>query len=227
MWLINSSVGRKFIMGITGGFLVLFLLFHATMNIVVLFSAEAYNAICEFLGANWYAIAATLVLMAGVVIHFLYALLLTIKNYMARGKSRYAVTDKQEGVSWASKNMLILGFTIFAFLVLHFYQFWAKMQLVELLHGMDVHFGDASKAADGAFWIQYYFSQPVYVGIYVVLLGGLWFHLTHGVWSALQSLGLNNKTWFPRIKVISKIAATVIILMFMAVPIGIYIKSLL
>jgi succinate dehydrogenase / fumarate reductase cytochrome b subunit len=222
MWLINSSVGRKFIMGISGGFLVLFLLFHATMNVVVLFSAEAYNAICEFLGANWYALAGTLVLAGAVVIHFLYATLLTLQNMKARGKQRYAVSASQKSVSWSSKNMFILGLTILAFLLLHLYMFWAKMQFVEL-----TGLGNEELAADGAYWIQYYFSQPVYVGIYVVLLACLWLHLTHGVWSALQSLGLDNNKWFPRIKVIGNIVATIVVAMFMAVPVGFLIKTLI
>ena len=62
MWLTDSSIGRKLIMSITGVFLVLFLVFHGTMNFVVLFSQEAYNAIAAFLGANWYAFIATKIL---------------------------------------------------------------------------------------------------------------------------------------------------------------------
>ena len=59
MWLINSSIGRKVVMSLTGIALILFLLFHASMNVVALISAEGYNMICGFLGANWYAVAAT------------------------------------------------------------------------------------------------------------------------------------------------------------------------
>ena len=221
MWLIDSSVGRKFIMGISGAFLVLFLLFHSIMNIVVIFSPEAYNAICEFLGANWYAIVGTLVLAAGVVIHMLYGVLLSIQNLRARGNQRYAVTTRQEGVAWSSKNMLILGIIILGFLVLHLIQFWSKMQLVEL-----THMGDVSKAADGAYWINYWFSQPAYSILYIVLLVALWLHLTHGVWSALQSMGLNNKTWLPRVKVIGNIVSTIVVLMFMAVPAFYLIKTI-
>ena len=59
MWLINSSIGRKVIMSVTGMALILFMTFHCCMNLVALFSGEAYNMICELLGANWYAVAAT------------------------------------------------------------------------------------------------------------------------------------------------------------------------
>lgn len=218
MWLINSSIGRKLIMSITGVFLVLFLLFHGAMNFVVLISQDAYNAISAFLGANWYALIATKVLAIGFVVHIIYAILLTFQNMKARGKDRYDITKKQEGVSWASKNMLILGVIVLGFLVLHLYHFWAKMQLVEVLHllGKDV---DVSMATNGAYWIHQLFSQPVYSIIYIVWLVALWLHLTHGVWSALHSLGLNNKTWLPRVKMISNIVATLIVLMFISIPV--------
>ena len=64
-FLTNSSVGKKLVMSITGCFLVLFILFHMSMNLTMLFSHSAYNAVCEFLGANWYALAATVILAMG------------------------------------------------------------------------------------------------------------------------------------------------------------------
>ncbi|MFR9661116.1 MAG: succinate dehydrogenase/fumarate reductase cytochrome b subunit, partial [Rikenellaceae bacterium] len=108
-FLTNSSVGKKLVMSVTGAFLVLFILFHMSMNLVAIISPEGYNMVCAFLGANWYALAATLLLAAGVVVHFVYALILTVNNYAARGTQRYEVTVTEKGVSWASKNMLVLG----------------------------------------------------------------------------------------------------------------------
>ncbi len=220
MWLIDSSIGRKLIMSITGVFLVLFLIFHGTMNFVVLFSSEAYNMICEFLGANWYALVGTKVLAIGFVVHIIYAIYLSFQNKKARGSQTYAVTTTQKGVEWASKNMLVLGLIVLGFMALHLYQFWAKMQLVELSHKMGCETsGDITKAADGAYWISYYFSQPLYSIIYIVWLVALWSHLTHGIWSALQTVGASNNVWLPRIKVISNIISTIIILMFISIPV--------
>jgi len=221
MWLIDSSIGRKLIMSITGVFLVLFLLFHGTMNFVVLFSTEAYNAICEFLGANWYALVGTKILAIGFVVHIIYAIYLTFQNRRARGNVSYAVSKNQKSVEWASQNMLVLGAIVLGFMALHLYQFWAKMQLVEINHklGCQVDESLLSTAANGAFWIKYYFSQPLYSILYIVWLVALWFHLTHGVWSALHSLGLSNNTWMPRVKVISNIISTLIILMFISIPV--------
>jgi succinate dehydrogenase / fumarate reductase cytochrome b subunit len=217
MWLIDSSIGRKLIMSITGTFLVLFLLFHSIMNIVVIISPDGYNSICEFLGANWYAIVGALVLSAGFVVHILYALFLSYQNLRARGSQGYAVTKNQKGVDWASQNMLVLGGIVLGFLALHLFNFWYKMQFVELTGIQTTKV--LGKASDGAYWVSHLFQLPVYCALYIAWLTALRFHLTHGVWSALQSLGLNNKTWLPRVKVIANVISTMVILMFMSIPV--------
>ena len=94
MWLSNSSIGRKVVMSVTGIALVLFLTFHMAMNLVALFSEDAYNMICEFLGANWYALVATAGLAALFEFHIIYAFWLTMQNRAARGSERYAVNVK-------------------------------------------------------------------------------------------------------------------------------------
>lgn len=210
MWLTNSSIGRKLVMGITGFVLVLFLLFHGAMNLVAVISPEGYNAVCAFLGANWYALIATVGLGFLVVVHFIYAFILSIQNYRARGTERYAVVERQEGVQWASKNMLALGIIVLLFLVLHLYNFWFKMQFAEII-GRQI---GAFDPHDGAAYVTALFANPVYSVLYLIWLGALWFHLSHGIWSALQSMGLNNTVWFSRIKCISKIAATIIVALF-------------
>ncbi len=222
-FLSNSSVGKKFVMSVTGCFLVLFILFHMAMNLTAIISPEGYDAVCAFLGANWYALAGTVVLAAGVVLHFLFALLLTLQNYRARGTQRYAVTVKEPGVSWASKNMFVLGFIILVGLGLHLYNFWAKMQLVEIMGGHENVLGFGP--TDGAALVAYTFSQWYYVVIYLVWFFALWFHLTHGVWSMFQSVGWANGTWYPRLKCIANIVATIVFLGFALVVIVYFLRS--
>ena len=131
-FLTNSSLGRKLVMSISGCFLVLFLLFHMAMNVVALIGdGSAYNMICGFLGANWYALVGTAVLALGVLVHFAYAFWLTYQNRKARGNVRYAVTVTEKGVDWASKNMLVLGIIVILGLLLHLTHFWSKMMLVD------------------------------------------------------------------------------------------------
>lgn len=216
MWLLNSSVGKKVIMSVSGLALILFLLFHMSMNLVALVSGEAYNMICEFLGANWYALVATAGLAALVVVHFVYAFILTIQNKKARGTQDYADKKRPKEVEWASQNMFALGIIVLLGLGLHLFNFWAKMQLVEVMHMVGANV-DVTYAADGAYHIASTFANPVYVAAYIVWLAALWFHLTHGFWSALQTLGWNNKVWFARWRCIGNIVTTLIILGFAAV----------
>ena len=214
MWLCDSSIGRKVVMSVTGIALVLFLTFHASMNVVALFSAEGYNMICEFLGSNWYAVAATLALAALVVIHIIYAFWLTMQNRKARGNNRYDVTSKPDKVEWASQNMLVLGIIVVLGMVLHLYNFWYNMMFAELTG--DPYMGGLH-ATDGYGYIVKTFSCPVYTVLYIIWLAALWFHLTHGFWSAIQTLGWNGKVWFDRWKCIGNIYTTIVILMFLVV----------
>ena len=212
MWLTNSSIGRKVIMSVTGIALILFLTFHGCMNLVALFSEEGYNWVCEMLGANWYAVAATIGLAALVAIHFIYAIILTLQNRKARGNNRYAVTCKPEKVEWASQNMFVLGVIVVLGLLLHLFNFWYNMMFAELL---GTSFGHCP--SDGFAFIQDTFANPVFVVLYIIWLVALWFHLTHGFWSAIQTLGWSGKTWFCRWKMIGMIYSTILLLLFIVV----------
>ena len=214
-----SSITKKLIMAVTGGALVFFLLFHASMNIVAIIKPEGYNKICEFLGANWYALVATAGLALLMVFHLIYAFVLSLQNYRARGKQRYAVVDKQEGVSWASKNMLVIGAIVLIGLGLHLFNFWANMQLPEVLHKLGIHVEEAvmDNVTNGVHYIVNTFSCPVYSIIYLVWLVFLWFHLAHGVASVMQSIGWSNHVWQNRIEVIGKVIAALIVALFAVV----------
>ena len=221
MWLCNSSIGRKVVMSVTGVALILFLTFHMSINIVALFSGDAYNMICEFLGANWYALVATAGLAALAVLHIVYAFWLTMQNRKARGNERYAVTTRPQGVEWASQNMLVLGIIIILGLLLHLFNFWYNMMFAELT-GIAV----AHHPADGYAYIVDTFSCPVYVVLYIVWLVALWFHLTHGFWSAMQTFGWNGKVWYCRWKVIGIAYSTLLCLGFLVVVLWFAAKGL-
>ena len=224
-FLTSSSIGKKFVMSISGCFLVLFLLFHLAMHATAIFSPEAYNVICAALGANWYAVAGTAVLALGVFVHFIYALILTFQNWKARGGiKRYAVTKKEDSVNWSSKNMFVLGCIIVIGLVAHLYNFWYNMMFVELLGEHSNSFGLVP--TDGAGLIMLHFANIVWVIIYLVWFVALWFHLTHGLWSMMQTIGWNNNIWLRCLKCIANILATIIMLGFAAVVIVYYLKSL-
>ena len=215
MWLINSSIGRKVIMSVTGMALILFMTFHCCMNLVALFSGKAYNMICELLGANWYAVLATVGLGALAVCHIVYAFILTAQNRRARGNERYAVTEKPASVEWASQNMLVLGIIVLLGLGLHFFNFWYNMMFAELT-GIAV----PNHPSDGFAYIQDTFANPVYVVLYIIWICALWFHLSHGFWSAMQTVGINGKVWFNRWKTIGLVYVTLLMLGFFVVVIA-------
>lgn len=217
MWLINSSIGRKVVMSVTGIALILFLTFHMSMNVAALFSAEGYNMICEFLGANWYAVVATCGLAGLAVLHIFYAFWLTMQNRRARGNNSYEVTDKPAKVEWASQNMLVLGIIIAIGLVLHLYHFWYNMMFQELVDPAAIYSNPSP--ADGYAWIEQTFANPVNTILYLIWFAAIWFHLTHGFWSALQTLGWSGKTWFCRWKVIGIAYTTVLMVGFAIVAI--------
>ena len=224
MWLSNSSIGRKVVMSVTGIALVLFLTFHMAMNLVALFSEDAYNMICEFLGANWYALVATAGLAALFVIHIIYAFWLTMQNRAARGSERYAVNARPKNVEWASQNMLVLGIIVILGLALHFMNFRTTARGAEII-GNPMMGG--LHAADGYGYIMQTFSNPLFFVLYIIWLIALWFHLTHGFWSAMQTLGWTNKNLCDGGKCISNIYSTIIVLGFMLVAIVFFLKNMM
>lgn len=221
----TSSIGKKLIMSITGAFLILFLTFHMVMNGALLFSDEAYDAIVNFLGANWYALIGTMILAGGVVLHFVYAIVLTIGNLRARGKERYAVTRKPAEVEWASRNMFILGLIVIGGLMLHLFNFWYNMQWTEVMGGHINSLGFSPK--EGATMVRYIFSHIGYVIAYIVWLVALWFHLTHGMWSMMQTAGWNSKVWLKRLRWISYILSTLVVGGFLLIVVILFAQSMM
>ena len=205
-----SSITKKLIMAVTGGGLVFFLLFHGAMNVVSIISEDGYRWICEFLGANWYALVGTMGLAALMVFHLIYAFILSYQNFKARGRQRYAVNERPEGVSWASKNMLAIGAFVIFGLVFHLVDFWSKMQLAEI---------NGNAPVDGIDQIKFIFSNNYFSIMYLLWLVAIWFHLSHGIASVMQSIGWNNHVWQRRIEWLGNFFAIIIVLMFASVVI--------
>lgn len=216
-------------MAITGICLVLFVTFHVLMNAVALCWPTAYNAVCEFLGANWYALIASMGLALLFIIHIVYALWLTVQNRKARGNDRYKVNAHYPGVEWSSKNMLVLGIVVLAFLCVHMVQFWSKMQLQELLHHeLDVlpTVAEAPAAPQfGTLFLQLAFEQWWTPVVYIIGFVALWFHMNHGFWSMFQTIGWNNITWLPRLKKIACWWTSIVVLLFVAQAIVFTVKA--
>lgn len=213
----KSSIGKKLIMSISGLFLILFLTFHMVMNLTYVFDPDSkvYGTICEILSMGWVNVVVP-VLAAGFFVHIVYAFILTIGNRKARGEQRYEVSNKAATDSWASRNMFILGVIVLLGIACHLADFWAKMQLQNWLGGTEGDPYELMEATFGRWWITL---------LYLIWFAALWFHLTHGFWSALQTIGWNNQIWYKRLKVISCAYVTVLMLGFALVAVYAFCKA--
>ena len=201
-------------MALTGICLVLFVTFHVLMNAVAICCPVAYNKVCLFLGANWYALIASMGLGLLFVIHIIYALVLTVQNRKARGTDRYAVSVRPKSVEWSSQNMLVLGIVVVAFLGVHLVQFWARMQAQEVMGSLYSYEGVEIPAAAGTLFLQIAFQSWWTPVVYIIGFIALWFHMNHGFWSMWQSCGLDNQVWLPRWKKIACWWVSIVIALF-------------
>jgi succinate dehydrogenase / fumarate reductase cytochrome b subunit len=196
-------------MSLSGLFLVVFLLLHVSVNLTALFSQEAYDAACKFMDTNIFVQVMVPVLALGFAVHILFSIIITVKNRQAR-PVKYSVSNKTEASSWASKNMFVLGAIVLCFLGLHLTHFWAEMQLK---HFLCEHVTEKPYAL-----VYNLFSKWYYCVMYIVWIAALYFHISHGFWSAFQSLGINNSKWIPRFQIIARIYAILVALAFISIP---------
>ena len=210
----SSSIGKKIVMSLSGLFLIVFLIVHVVTNLFVFAGAETYDAACHFMDTNPIIRIMVPFLALGFAIHIIYAFILTLHNMKAR-PVRYAVKDLNGSSTWASRNMFILGIIVCGVLVLHLSDFWAHMQLQTLILGNEMTVTPYELVVAK-------FQNPIFVAIYIVWVIALWFHLTHGFWSAFQSIGLCNQIWIKRWKCLASLYATVVVLGFIAIPLYVF-----
>lgn len=237
MFIFNSSIGKKFIQAVSGAFLIVFLLLHATINFFSvidsftgkfgavaaddkLFSAGdgLFKLGCDFMSTPVISIMVP-VLALGFLVHIVYGCWLTFQNVRARGGfKRYEVSSKAAADSWSARNMFVLGIVILGIVFFHLSHFWAKMQMPELLH-------------IGTFENNPYLLLTTVLGkwwvlvIYLIWFAAVWLHLTHGFWSMFQTVGWDGSVWFKRVKVIGIIFASLICLMFVTVGVNAFIQA--
>jgi succinate dehydrogenase / fumarate reductase cytochrome b subunit len=205
-----TSVGRKVLMALSGLFLIIFLLQHASINFLSVVSAESFNEVSHFMGTNpLVQFLLQPILMFGVVFHLGMGIYLEQQNRAARGVS-YAKNNAGANSSWMSRNMIITGIMVMLFLGLHFYDFWIPEITVKYIDG-DM----SGMLADGQGYryfaeLQHKFVDPVRVGIYVLAFVFLALHLLHGFQSAFQSVWMRHKRYTPVIKKLGNLYAVVI-----------------
>jgi succinate dehydrogenase / fumarate reductase, cytochrome b subunit len=185
--ILKSSVAKKIAMALSGLFLMLFLTQHFLINMTSLLSENIFNAISHFMGTNpLVQFVIQPILIVGVIFHFIMGFVLDFQNRKARPIA-YANYKGSANASWASRNMIITGAVILAFLGLHFYDFWVPEMVYKY-----VEFNPANETRYYA-ELAHKFADPIKTIIYCISFVLLSFHLQHGFSSSFQSVGLNNK----------------------------------
>ena len=174
-------------MAISGLFLIIFLLQHFAINITSVFSGDLFNQLSHFMGTNpLVQFVLQPILIFGVIFHFVMGFVLEIINKRARGR-RYKIYKGNSNASWVSRNMIISGSTVLAFLVLHFYDFWIPEMDYKYVKFLPVN-------PDRYFEeLVHKFEDITRVVLYVISFFFLALHLSHGFASSFQTMGFNNK----------------------------------
>ncbi len=208
---LNSAIGKKALMAVTGLFLITFLCVHVFGNTFLYVGKEAFNAYVETLeGGVIRAILLVIevVLVAAFLIHIYNGVRLTLQNWAARGSQKYAVSKPAPQVTLASRSMFVSASIVFIFLVIHLRNFWYEFK-----------FGGVTDTTTPYDIVVSTFQIPLYSLLYAVGAALLGFHLYHGFQSAFQTLGLNHKKYTPIILWVGRIYAIFIGLAFASFPI--------
>lgn len=214
---LKSSIGKKVVMGLTGLFLISFLVVHCFLNSFIFFNDGGlmFNTGAHFMATNWLIRAMELVLFAGLIVHMIQALVLTMENRKARPVG-YNVVNGNANSSWYSRSMGLLGTLLLMFLIIHLAHFWVKSRITGL-PGEDANGHENLYAV-----MQTTFSMLWVVIVYCLSMVSLAYHLLHGFQSAFQTLGLNHKKYTPLIKNIGIGFSIIVPLVFALMPILMY-----
>ncbi len=212
----TSSVGKKLVMGLTGIFLILFLIVHAGLNASI-WAADGgtmFNKGAHFMGANWVPRILEIGLFAGILLHIIQGLLLTVENRKKRSIG-YAVSYN-DGSKWYSRSMGLLGTLILLFLVLHLYHFWLPNRSHQgFLLGEEINLYEKMQAVFSVLWV---------VIVYVLGCISLSYHLAHGFQSAFRTLGVHNKRYNAMLTAIGYGFAIIVPLVFALMPVSFYLE---
>lgn len=207
----NSSIGKKFVMAITGSFLLIFLVIHFIGNLTLFFGPEAFNGYVLTLDLVKPIIRVIeLVLLAAFVLHIFNGFRLWLENKKARPMT-YEVNASSENSSLFSRTMFVTGSIVFIFLVLHLATFFWRF-----------NFHDPEGLADHHLYFNIvtgFFQMWWYSALYVVAVIFLFLHLNHGFQSAFQTFGWNHKKYTPLIKKLGTAYAIIMAIGFASMPV--------
>lgn len=213
----TSSVGKKFVMGFTGIFLILFLIVHVSLNACIWANdnGEMFNKGAHFMGANLVPRILEIGLFVGLLLHIVQGYMLTVQNRKARSVG-YAVNYAQ-GSKWYSRSMAILGSLVLIFLALHLSNFWypnRSSQGLSLGGEIDLYAKMKETFTDDS-W-----QGHLTIGIYLLGCISLAYHLAHGFQSAFKTLGVHNKKYHAMLTTMGYVFSVVVMLAFAMMPLS-------
>jgi len=216
---ITSSIGKKFVMSLSGLFLIMFMLVHMSLNLLLIFddSGELFNMGAHFMVTNPFIKLMEPVLALGFIIHILWSAVITLQNMKARPQ-KYAKTDQSGTSSFASRNMFFLGGTVLVFLMIHLFNFWWKIKFAGDPLLAPVHVGGEEMENTYALVSTLFKTSVLYCVVYIIGAAFLGLHLSHGFWSAFQTVGFSNQLWRKRLETVAYFFAVVIALGFTIIP---------
>jgi succinate dehydrogenase / fumarate reductase cytochrome b subunit len=214
----SSSLGKKFVMAGSGCVLFLFVVGHMVGNLQIFLPPEAINRYARFLQSNLELLwPVRLVLLAMVALHVWSAIQLSLENNAARPVG-YAISTPY-AASYASRTMLVTGIVVAAFILYHLLHYTLR---VEAVNGASVPFSSLKDPLTGHndvyAMIVAGFSVWYVSLFYLVGVGLLCFHLSHGIAAMFQSLGLKNQVYGPCIDRAAKVIALVLFLGYASIP---------
>lgn len=215
---LKSTVGRKYIMGITGLVWMGFILGHMAGNMLIFLGPEAFNSYGHAIVSNKPLLYGTeIVLILSLFAHVGSAISLTLENRAAKG-SRYAVMAKGEkSTTWASRNMAAQGSAILAFIILHLITFKYGTHYETDTNGVVMR--DLHRL------VLEVFMKPGYVAWYAVCLVLLLFHLSHGAHSVFQSFGFLERKMQAPLKKFAWAYAAVVAGGFLSQPLYVFLVN--
>ncbi|HAX95507.1 MAG TPA: succinate dehydrogenase [Prolixibacteraceae bacterium] len=222
---LTASIGRKFLMSITGLFLMLFIVVHLTVNLLLIFddSGDLFNVAANFMATNPAVKIMEPILGLGFMIHIIWSFIISWENYKAR-PVKYNKQDLSNASSWSSRNMLILGALVLVFLVIHIYDFYWKIKITgsDLLPNIVI---DGEEMHNTYLLVSTHFKESLVFSLLYVLGGVLLgLHVVHGFWSSFQTLGINNKIWMNRLQWVARVYAILVAVGFSIIPLYFVIK---
>jgi len=219
-----ASIGRKFMMSITGLFLVMFIAVHLTVNLFLVFddSGVLFNQGAHFMATNPLIKIMEPILGLGFVVHIVWSFFLEYQNWKAR-PVKYNKKNVSGTSTWSSRNMLVLGALVLVFLVMHIINFYWVIKFAPHEMGTTV-IGGVEMENTYVLVSDLFKNSPVYDAFYVIGAILLGFHLSHGFWSAFQTLGLNNKNWMKRLQFLGQAYAILVAAGFSIIPLYFLIK---